>query len=384
MAKYFDIALDKSARIELIKYLTRSEHRILLMTGYRRTKNYYNFPENIKYLPSVKIKGTHFLTLIIAMFFNTIIRLINWHPDIIICCPLSVLAVFPISIFAKILKWKTKFVMDIRSIPVEVKGLSGKLGEVIFKVGVYLAKYFFNGITVISPFMKKYISTKCRISEKKIGVWSSGVNIEHFNPDRLDQNKIKILRKKTGLDNKFVVMYHGVLTPNRGLQEATDAMSLLRNSYPDIIFVIIGDGITRPLLQKMIDKYKLKNVVLLPAVSYKEIPYYIALCNVGILPFPKLIWWRVSSPLKLMEYLAMQKPVIVTDIEAHRDVLGKNSCGFFISGNNPMRISSMITYLYTQRNKLSLMGEKARDVVSNHYTWDSQVSNLLGFLCSLN
>lgn len=387
LEKYFDIALDKSARLEMIETLTRNGHEVILLTGYKKNKRYFGLHNRIKYLPSIKIRCFHFLTLSISIFLYTIILIIRWNPSVILCCSLSVFPLTFIRFIARILCRKTKFIADIRSIPVEVKSITSKLSECIFVLNIFLAKYFFDGVTVISPFMRKHVAEKYHIKEITIGIWSSGVNIEHFDPIKLDQHKISVLKRELNLQDKFVVMYHGVLTPNRGLQETITAINLLHNSYKDIVFLILGDGVAKPILQRLISDYQVNSVVrLIGVVPHNEIPYYLSVCDVGILPFPNLIWWRVSSPIKLMEYLAMGKPIIVTDIEAHRDVISSQKCGFTIPNNEPTEIRKAIMKAYKAyklRGKLLSYGRIGRDIARKRYTWQSQAAALENYLCTL-
>jgi glycosyltransferase involved in cell wall biosynthesis len=125
------------------------------------------------------------------------------------------------------------------------------------------------------------------------------------------------------------------------------------------------------------------NVKLLGAVAYEDIPYYIALCDLGIIPFPPLIWWRVSNPLKLLEYLAMAKPVVLTDIEAHRQVIGTAKCGIFMPDNDPLSIKYAIMSAYKCREDLSRYGRFGRTIVRDKYSWSSQVQALMNYLARL-
>lgn len=384
LEKYFDIALDKSARLEMIKSLTSRGHEVILLTGYKSHKEYYGLKSNIKYIFSIKFIGFHFLTLSISIFLYSILAFRRWKPNVILCCPLSVLPLIPINLFVKLFNRKIKFVMDIRSIKVEVNTLMDRISAYFFNLGIRWAGNSFDGITVISPFMKKAITKTYRIDEKRIGVWSSGVSLEHFNPHRLLDDKIYEIKSKLNLHKKFVVMYHGVLTPNRGLQSVIKTMDSLKNSHKDVMFVIIGTGIAKSTLQELIRSYQIADKVkLIDAVSYDEIPYYIALCDIGILPFPNLMWWRVSSPIKLMEYLAMEKPVIATDIEAHRDVINSQMCGFIIQSNDPSEIKKAIMKAYKLRETLLSYGKTGRDIVLKRYTWQSQAVTLENYLCTL-
>ena len=58
---------------------------------------------------------------------------------------------------------------------------------------------------------------------------------------------------------------------------------------------------------------KYKNVKLLPPVDYKEVPKQISQFDVGIIPFVRNEFTRYIYPLKVNEYLAVGKPVVMTN-----------------------------------------------------------------------
>ncbi|MEM7791073.1 MAG: glycosyltransferase, partial [Verrucomicrobiota bacterium] len=60
----------------------------------------------------------------------------------------------------------------------------------------------------------------------------------------------------------------------------------------------------------------LKNVIYCGQVSLREVPPYIAACDVGLVPYCLSEFTRTSSPIKAFEYLGMGKPVVSTNIPA--------------------------------------------------------------------
>ena len=76
----------------------------------------------------------------------------------------------------------------------------------------------------------------------------------------------------------------------------------------------------------------------------------------------------------------MGKSVIVTDIEAHREVLNNSPGGIFIKSHEPEEIAKGIEKAYHLRNKMGKMG---RERVIHKYTWEKQAENLTKFLETL-
>ena len=377
--KRFGEGLSKTSRIEMTKELLRMGHSVYLVVPYSGNRYKFGLGENMKYLLTMSRRGFYSLGFSVTLFLYLIPVTLRDTPNIVFLDLKSFFPLVPFMVLSKLRLIKTKFVLDIRSIPVEVHGRMDRINERIYKAVVSLANSFSDGVTVISPLMKKQICHVYNIDENNVGIWSSGVSLETFNFEGIDP-----INEPPFCNKEFIVMYHGALSQSRGLQETVKAIGLLNSTYPNIVFFILGDGKAKSKLELSIKELNLgNNVFLHKSVPYEDVPKYIVSCHIGILPLPNLNWWRVSSPLKLMEYLAMGKSVIVTDIEAHREVLNNSPCGIFIKSNNPEEIAQGIIRAYTLKDKLKEIGKIGREIVAHDYTWKKQADNLMNFLESL-
>lgn len=125
------------------------------------------------------------------------------------------------------------------------------------------------------------------------------------------------------------------------------------------------------------------SVRLMEPVAYEEVPHWVSICDAGMLPFPQIKWWRMSSPLKLVEYLAMEKPVILTDMPAHRAVTGDAAWAFYIPDNSPSEIARAIRRVLSEKDVLGSLGKKGREVVVRNYTWDRQAKKVVDYVSGL-
>jgi len=100
-------------------------------------------------------------------------------------------------------------------------------------------------------------------------------------------------------------------------------------------------------------------------------PTYIQKCDVGVIPLPpENKWWKVSAPLKTLEYLAMAKPIIATNIPFHNRIFEKGSCGILLSSNKKNNLAESIITLYRDKEKLKEMGGNGRRIVEQYYSWE--------------
>ena len=176
-------------------------------------------------------------------------------------------------------------------------------------------------------------------------------------------------------------MYHGVFTGNRGLKEAVRSMQLLAKRFPDVILFLLGDGPTKNTLRDMVSDLNLENNVIIHGpVVYTEVPKYVGMCDIGLLPLPPHPYWNNQCPLKLLEYLAMKKPVIVTDVPGHREILGESACCRYLESLAPDSIMQAVEYFYLRRDELETLGSVGRSLVSKRYSWEAVATRLDSYL----
>lgn len=364
--------VDFATITEVSRELLKSGYDVQLILPFTDVK--VNFGGNsVLYIKTVSGRVMFSLVFMLKLFFHILPFIFSRSSTIILIDYMPFIAFVPLMLLVHTGITTTRFILDIRTIPVEVHDMTDRLKEFYFKMVVLHARHLVQGITVISPFMRQFIGFKYKIPLESMGVWGSGFSEDNFNP--------RTIKEKINHDEKFVIMYHGILTRNRGLQNVIKAMKQVCKEFPKAIFYILGKGDAVNELKKLIESLSLvQNVIVHDAVPYKKVPLHISRCDVGILPFPYLLWWRVSSPLKLLEYLAMAKPVIVTDIEAHRDVLNSLPCGFFIENNSPANIADAIVKAYKNRKMLPIWGSIGRDRVLKSFTWENQAKRLVHYL----
>ena len=127
-----------------------------------------------------------------------------------------------------------------------------------------------------------------------------------------------ISRSQLGLkEDDFIAIFWGRLVPKKGIKELLEAFALL-NDYQDIKLLVIGsinyedtDKQSNPFISELKQiAEKLNNKVMLTGfVPYNQIPSYLSLSNVAIVP--SMI--NEAFGMTCIEACAMGLPVIATD-----------------------------------------------------------------------
>ena len=363
-----DLFLSQTALTELCKNLTGRGNRVDFFGI--RSRRARGFSETDFHLIAIPMRAfpivTHIcylaLFILILPFYIAVRR-----PDFVILTPkfgVSVLALesrlFPSQL-------RPRIVLDIRSTPVALGTFRKSLEMLAFAVSIITAAKMFDGITLATNRMKEEVCSKFRLSCKLARVWHNGVDLDLFRPQEKEGYR---MRKKLGLSDKFVVFYHGAFRLNGGITETIKNIQILKKNHPDIMLFLLGAGPGLKLFENLIRESKIEdNVVIHKPVDYSDVPKYIAMADVGIVPLPDISDWRNQSPLKLIEYLAMGKTVIATDIPANRELIGEEKCGIYISAANPEAIAEAIVYAYNNRERLEEWGASGRAIVKKEYDW---------------
>ena len=380
-----DTALHKMADLEIAAQLTKRNYIVHLIVPTINGKIIPSTPSPKMRIHSIQMKFLPIISPFTRSFFISFILpiyILTLKPDFVVTEPdVSILGFFPTSILCKLLK--IKIVLDIRSVPVETFGIEGFMINLWFSVSLMVGKKLFDGITAITSLMKDELCDKFQIDKDKIGVWTSGVSTDLFDPSKYSSEAL-IYKNKLGLSSKFVVFYHGKFSPTRGLKQTIKAMKILKIIHPKIFLFLLGSGPITSDLNRLIKAESLEDTVAIHGpVDQKQVPLFISMCNAGIVPLPNNQFWRCQSPLKLLEYLAMEKAIIATDIPAHRTVLYENSCVIYFSSIEPIDIAKAIEFAYLNEKKLANCGKGGRKIIQENYSWEKVATDLDSYLRSL-
>lgn len=363
--KEIDIQHNKTRIIEIINNLEK-DYSIKLLTGYRYKKIHPEILNNkIIYYESSRIPYIKRLTRYInqCRILKSILK--SFNPEIVLFNSRNLLLLRYAAFKRK--KYNLKLIFDVRTLQVEPSTLKNRINNTLLGYCLKTAVKFFYGITYITEPMKEYCIKNYRLHEHKSTVWTSGVNTELFTATN-----------RESAPEAFTILYHGSIAKRRNIDNTIKALSMIKEL--NIHLILLGDGDGLEHMKKLVLKLGIKDSIsfILP-VPYIEIPKWINRCDAGILPLQNWPAWNVSSPIKLFEYLACSKPVIVTDIQAHRSVLNNSEFVFWIKQSSPDDIKEAILQAYNKRNELKALGLEASRFVKNKYTWAKQAEKLKQF-----
>ena len=212
----------------------------------------------------------------------------------------------------------------------------------------------------------------------KVRKITNGVNIERFSPTGKPEDLLKI----HNLDGKFVVLYGGLFGIAQNLFPMLEAARLLREN-DRIKFLLVGDGVERDRLVRTKEEFKLDNVLFLPRQAPERMEEFINLADVGYDSRKNVGLTRGALPVKVFEYMACGKPVILSGHGEAEEMVKGSGGGIVVPPENPGELAQAITRLAEDHNLGKEMGKKGMEFVKNNFSRESLSQEYLELLKKL-
>jgi glycosyltransferase involved in cell wall biosynthesis len=214
-------------------------------------------------------------------------------------------------------------------------------------------------LTVVSSTMKKKALDQGLKRAQDISVIPMGVDAQGmFLPPPEGSNR-------TGL------LFVGRLVDKKGVEYLIGSLPEVLAQHPHETVTIIGSG---PLEQSLKESCRLlgieDRVSFLGSLINTEIPGYLRRAAVTI--FPSVVTDdgdQEGTPVAIMEALACECAVIVSDYPGARDIIEDGVNGRLVAQRSSQQLAEQINFLLGNPAIRSAMGRKARQSVRQKYDW---------------
>ena len=205
---------------------------------------------------------------------------------------------------------------------------------------------------------------------KKIKVFNTAVSFEKFRSakatSKLNENRSS---------DEIKVFYSGRFQARKGIFTSIEALKFLDKKFK--LYLVGGFEGEKKAVLDFIDKHDLVGrVKIIDFVPHRDIPGYIAAADLLLVPNSgKKSDFRLENPLKLYEYLASGKPVIVSDAEILFSQVPEN-CVYKFKADDPEDLSKLLGKLA----KLDMINHEKKpnaDLFIKDHTWKNRAKKIL-------
>jgi glycosyltransferase involved in cell wall biosynthesis len=176
----------------------------------------------------------------------------------------------------------------------------------------------------------------------------------------------------------YLVGYVGTMSTQEGLEILLDAAALLKKSgRRDVHFTCVGGGPGLEILRKLVTKMDLEDTVnftgRVPGELLREI---LSTADVCVNPDKPCRMNDISTMIKIMEYMALGKPIVQFDLKEGRFSAGEASV--YCDNSDPVNsMAERISWLLDHPEERKAMGEFGRKRVGERLAWEHSVKSLL-------
>jgi glycosyltransferase involved in cell wall biosynthesis len=196
------------------------------------------------------------------------------------------------------------------------------------------------------------------------------------DPVRFDPSTARAatVRAQYGLDDHLVVGWTGVLREWHGLELLLDALARV----PGARLLIVGDGPARAAVQAHAARLGMsERVVVTGRVAHDSVPDYVAAMDVAVVAHDRT---GVASPMKLLEYMAMAKPVVAPRLDNVRDVVDHDRTGLLFTPGDVNALAAALQRLAADAPLRARLGRSARESIETARNWRRNAEQVLELL----
>jgi len=230
-------------------------------------------------------------------------------------------------------------------------------------------------IICISVSLKDHLRSTWNIEDSKLTVLPIAADVEAFGLN-LNSNHI---RRSLGLTTEPVVIWVGGFYPWHDLDLLLKSFTLVLQTHPDAKLVLVGDGPTRPSVERMVQKNGFRHAVILTgAIAHTSVPEMLSIADVAVVPSAPVpaSHGGTGTPLKLFEYMAAGKAIVATAQNHAAEVIQDGHNGLLVEAGDFNRFAeAMLTLLNNPVERVRL-GQNARQQAIELYSWEQYTRRL--------
>jgi len=227
-----------------------------------------------------------------------------------------------------------------------------------------ILKYNFKSADLICATSKTIKDYIVPVTKKTVNIIPFGVDINKFKP----QPVISLFEK-----DSLVI---GSVKPLESLYNCDiliKSFAVLEKKYSYLKLLIVGDGSEKKNLGQLVTDLNISDkVVFMGRVPFAQISNYFNMIDI----LANLSEYE-SFGVSVIEAMACQKPVVVTDTGGLKDLVQDESVGLKVPVGDVEATSGALERLVLNKEMCKTMGENARLQVLKHYNWDSNLEEMI-------
>ena len=212
-----------------------------------------------------------------------------------------------------------------------------------------------------------------RLSQRAAVVVPNGADTRRFDPAHVSGDEV---RARYGLSGP-VVGWSGVLRDWHGLDLLLEAMADVAGAR----LFIVGDGPARHALEARAATLGLgSRLTVTGRIPHDEMPAHVAAMDVAVVAHDHT---GVASPMKLLEYMAMSRAVVVPRLGNIMDVVNDGVNGLVFEPGDPAALADALARVVNDEALRQRLGAAARAAIETQHTWHAIAAQVAALMTTV-
>lgn len=180
-------------------------------------------------------------------------------------------------------------------------------------------------------------------------------------------------------DGRVVIGYVGSVGHHDGVDYMLRALHHLKRGLgrADFRCLLVGAGDALEENRRLAHDLELDGEIRFTGwVPHAEVGSYLSAADLCVAPEPSNPYNDRCTVIKLMEYMALGRPIVAFDLPEHRRTA--RDAALYARPNSPEDMAAQIARLMDDEPLRRAMGERGRQLVRDELAWPHQVPHLLG------
>ena len=159
-----------------------------------------------------------------------------------------------------------------------------------------------------------------------------------------------------------------------------EAAAHLRNSAPQVLFLLVGEGAEKDRMIALVTSRGLTNIRFVDQQPRETIPAYIRLSDVCLVLLKKTDLFKTVIPTKMLEFMSCARPIILGVDGQARKIMDQAGAGVYVEPENVAALVQVITRLAANPVLRETLGRNGRRHIVEHFTRQQTASAYIGVL----
>ena len=190
--------------------------------------------------------------------------------------------------------------------------------------------------------------------------------------------KPKVSDRSLKKGRSYLAAFFGAMHIQDGVDYLVRSIDILvkEKRFKDLIVYLIGVGDEVPRLRQLVHELKLDDYIIFTGfIPWDEVLKILSTADICLSPDPKNPLNDISTMNKVMEYMAMGKPIVSFDLKEARVSAGDSA--LYVESNSIQAFAEGILKLMHDPHLRKKMGEIGKRRIEEELCWQKQETNLL-------